>query len=100
MCIKSLTEAVIAQAMDDLSDDAERNDSIRFFKGEGFRICAEKADMNLSGQIMLLNMVSKMVCETKRQKAAPANVKRMHQKSGKYLHATHNKSKEWSIIGL
>lgn len=91
MGIKRLAEAVIAQAMDDLSDDAERNECIRFFKGEGFRICAETADMDLSGQIMLLNMANKMVCETRRRKASNADVRQMRRKSGKYLHAAHNK---------
>ncbi|MBI5213595.1 MAG: hypothetical protein HY957_09565 [Nitrospirae bacterium] len=98
MGIKRLAGAVIAQAMDDLSDDAERNECIRFFKGEGFRMCAETADIDLPAQITLLNLVNKMVnsmvCETKRQKTAMANAKRMHQKSGKYLHATH--TNRWS----
>ncbi|MCL4456685.1 MAG: hypothetical protein M1147_06600 [Nitrospirae bacterium] len=100
MSIKHLAEAVIAQAMDDLSDDAERNDSTRFFKGEGFRICAERAGMDLPDQITLLNIVNSIVCATKRQKTAVTNARRTHQKSGKYLHSTHNKSREWSVIGL
>ena len=96
MCIKSLAEAVIAQAMDDLSDDAERSYAVRFFKGQDFRTCAETAGMDLSGQITLLNMVNKIVCNVGRRKVSNPGAVSMSRKSGKYLHAIRTNTNRWS----
>jgi len=55
--IKSLAEAVILQAIEDLFDPSERIKSIDFFKGKNFSLCAEMAGLNAVGQIMIIRML-------------------------------------------
>lgn len=43
--LKSLAEAIIFQSLDDLSVDGHREESICFFEGEGFTLCASLAGM-------------------------------------------------------
>ena len=56
---KSLAEAIILQSMEDLWD--EREDSLNFFDGEGFNICAELAGMGFFEQLRLYNMINKAI---------------------------------------
>lgn len=44
--LKNIAEAIILQAMEDLWSPVIREESIEFFKGEGFKICARIAGMN------------------------------------------------------
>lgn len=57
---KSLAEAVILQSMEDLWDEKERDNALRFFNGEGFSTFAGIAGMNFFEQLRLYNMVNKM----------------------------------------
>ncbi|MDA8079566.1 MAG: hypothetical protein M0Z79_11580 [Nitrospiraceae bacterium] len=57
--IKSLAEAIIFQALEDLWTPEEREASLAFFGGEDFRVCAEIAGMNIPEQFKMLRMISK-----------------------------------------
>jgi len=55
--LASLAEAVIAQSMSDLWDENELEESIRFFKGEGFLKYADISGMSMSDRRKLLEIV-------------------------------------------
>lgn len=55
---KSLAEAIILQSMEDFWSNAYRQESIEFFKGEGFKICAEIAGMGHEEQSKVLEMLA------------------------------------------
>jgi hypothetical protein len=55
--IKSLAEAVILQAIEDLFDPSERKKSINFFKSENFSLCAETAGLSAVDQIRMIRML-------------------------------------------
>jgi len=57
MGMKELAEGIILQSMEDLWDLKLRKDSIGFFEGKGFTVCAEIAGMNLYDQVRLFNLV-------------------------------------------
>jgi hypothetical protein len=44
--------------VEDLWDEGQRRDSLRFFKGDGFAICAEMAGLNFSARGRLLGLVN------------------------------------------
>jgi hypothetical protein len=67
MGLKGLAEGIILQSMEDLWDKHHKEDCIAFFKGKGFRDCAEMAGMTTSDQIRLLNLV-KNIIENQREK--------------------------------
>jgi hypothetical protein len=54
---KSLAEAIILQSMEDLWSPEYRRESMDFFKGDGFKICAEIADLNINKQSKILHLV-------------------------------------------
>ncbi len=54
---KSLAEAVILQSMEDLWNPSHRDESKVFFKGDGFKICAEIAGMNSIKQNKFLHLL-------------------------------------------
>ena len=56
--VKSLAEAIILQSMEDYWGNAYREESIEFFKGEGFKVCAEIAGMGHDDQSKVLEMLS------------------------------------------
>jgi len=43
-------EAIILQALDDLGSSIHRKESIEFFKGNGFKVCAKIAGLDLEEQ--------------------------------------------------
>ncbi len=57
MGVKALAEAIILQSMEDLSDATYRAESLEFFAGEGFRICAQMAQMKPEAQVKVLELV-------------------------------------------
>ena len=61
MGLKGLAEGIILQSIDDLWDKHHKEDCISFFKGKGFRDCAEMAGMTTSDQINLLNLVRTII---------------------------------------
>ncbi len=56
--VKSLAEAIILQSMEDFWGNAYKEESIEFFKGEGFKVCAEIAGMGFDEQHKVLEMLS------------------------------------------
>lgn len=57
--LAALAESIILQCLEDLWSPKERQASMDFFGGEGFRICAEAACMNSPQQFMLLGMIER-----------------------------------------
>ena len=56
--VKGLAEAIILQSMEDFWNNAYRQESIEFFKGEGFKVCAEIAGMGHEEQAKVLEMLT------------------------------------------
>jgi hypothetical protein len=56
--IKSLAEAVILQAIEDLFDSSERKKSIDFFKSDNFTLCAETAGLSTLEQMRIIRMLA------------------------------------------
>ena len=54
--IKSLSEAIILQAIEDSWIEEERERCITFFTGEEFNICAGMAGMNYHDKLKVLNL--------------------------------------------
>ena len=48
--LRGLMEAIILQALDDLGSSIHRKESIEFFKGNGFKVCAKIAGLDLEEQ--------------------------------------------------
>ena len=61
MGMKSLAEAIIMQSITDLWKEDERENCLKFLKGEDFSVCAEMAGMSLPDQIKLMTLVNKSV---------------------------------------
>jgi len=59
--VQGLMEGIILQCMEDLYVDSEEEDCKKFFKGEGFGICADVAGMNLYDQVRVLNFANKII---------------------------------------
>lgn|GEM_PF-1315168 len=54
--IKSLSEAIILQAIEDLWIKKEKESCINFFTGEEFNICAGMAGMNFHDKVKVLDL--------------------------------------------
>jgi hypothetical protein len=54
MGLKSLAEAVILQSLEDFWSLTHRQQSMDFFKGEGFKICSSIAELDAMKQIEIL----------------------------------------------
>jgi len=61
MSKEKLAEAIILQAMDDLYEYGEREQSVNFFTGEGFAESAVMAGMGHESMMGVLEFVSFMV---------------------------------------
>jgi hypothetical protein len=55
--VKALAEAVILQAMEDLWSDTQREKSIEFFEGDGFKYFAHMAGMGAVERLRLVKML-------------------------------------------
>ena len=70
MSIKGLAEGIILQSIEDLWSENHRGESIDFFTGKEFSICAGLADMNLPDQLKVLSLVKSVVGNTMKSSAA------------------------------
>ncbi|MBI4690605.1 MAG: hypothetical protein HY754_10120 [Nitrospirae bacterium] len=57
----ALAEAIILQSIEDLWHESLREDCVKFFRGNGFTICAGLAGMNLSDREKLLRMIDGLI---------------------------------------
>jgi hypothetical protein len=57
MGIKHLAEAVILQSLEDLWEPDYIAGSMEFFKGDGFKICADIAEINRFKQYKILHLL-------------------------------------------
>lgn len=57
MSLKTLSEAIILQSADDILSASHREEGVEFFSGEGFRLCAELAEMTFNEKLKFLNML-------------------------------------------
>jgi len=58
---RKIAEAIILQAIEDLWSDVHRQESIEFFTGEGFAICAKIAGMGLYEKLKLIQAIKKAI---------------------------------------
>jgi hypothetical protein len=65
MGVKSLAEGILCQSLEDLWDDDLRDESLAFFASSDFSSCAQLARMNVTDQIELLTLVSRVIGELK-----------------------------------
>jgi len=56
---RKLAEAIILQAVEDLWSPVHRKESIEFFTGEGFVICARIVGMGLYEKLRLIQLIKK-----------------------------------------
>ncbi|MBI5740174.1 MAG: hypothetical protein HZA16_05570 [Nitrospirae bacterium] len=54
---KNLAEAIILQSMEDLWPSERKSDSRKFFRGKGFKICADIAELNTLEQFKVLHLI-------------------------------------------
>lgn len=66
MGLRNLSEAIILQAASDLLDTPRDKDSLEFFSGEGFRVCAEIAKMDHGDKIEFLTILTECISECKK----------------------------------
>ena len=57
MSIKHLAEAVILQSLEDLWDPDYTAGSMEFFEGDGFKICADIAEINRFKRYKILHLL-------------------------------------------
>ncbi len=58
--LKALAEAVILQSIEDLWSTTYKKESIEFFRGEGFRQCADAAGMGVVDRLRLIRMLRRL----------------------------------------
>lgn len=56
--VRRLTEAVILQSIEDLWNPEHKRESLRFFEGEGFPLCAELAGIGYIRQFNMLRLLA------------------------------------------
>ena len=56
-----IVEAIILQAIEDLWSPVHRKESIEFFTGEGFAICARIVGMGLYQKLRLIHVIKKAI---------------------------------------
>lgn len=61
MGLRKLAEAVILQSMEDLFDDAHREENIRFFTSPDFRVFAEMAGMDTEDKLQFLKLLKRFI---------------------------------------
>ncbi|RJQ54044.1 MAG: hypothetical protein C4526_05470 [Nitrospiraceae bacterium] len=54
---KNLAEAIILQSLEDLWNPEGRSASRKFFRGNGFKICAEVAGLDTLEQFRVLHLI-------------------------------------------
>lgn len=55
--MKTLAEAIILQSIEDLWDEGHKDDSLSFFRGEGFNMCAKMAGIRPDDRLRLLRLI-------------------------------------------
>jgi hypothetical protein len=67
--LKKLCEQVILQAVEDLYDDNQREDSVAFFQSKEFMLYAEIAGIDLASRVRLLHFVQQVIAPSARYQA-------------------------------
>ena len=62
---RKIAEAIILQAIEDLWSAVHKKESIEFFTGEGFAICAKIAGMGLYEKLKLIQAIKKSIQKKK-----------------------------------
>ena len=76
MNVVSIAELIMLQTIEDLWNEEERGDSINFFRGKDFTVCAEIAGMGLYDQARLLGMVQVIVNQTNRVRMKTGHIRK------------------------
>jgi hypothetical protein len=68
MGLRDLSEAIILQSASDLLGKPSDEETLQFFTGEGFRICAEMAKLSHDDKLNFLNMLVDSISACKETK--------------------------------
>lgn len=79
MSVKGLVEGIILQAVEDLWTDGHREDSISFFRGRDFSLCADIAGMSVDEQVKVLKMVKSVIDLQKKRQNGPRTISRTRE---------------------
>ncbi len=74
MGLRDLSEAIILQSAADLLSTPNEEESIEFFSGEGFRLCAEMAKMSHQDKLTFLEMLSESISACRTKKVCSAEI--------------------------
>ena len=69
--LKPLAESVILQAMEDLLSNCNRDESIDFFQGNGFRLYANIAEMRPHEKNILMRLITVSLTEQRFNNSRP-----------------------------
>jgi hypothetical protein len=58
--LKNLAEAMILQSIEDLWSRSYQKESIEFFRGDGFRRCADMAGLSVVDRLRIIRMLRKI----------------------------------------
>jgi len=58
--LRTLAEAIILQSIEDLWSTTYKKESIEFFRGEGFKQCADAAGMSVVDRLRLIRMLRRL----------------------------------------
>jgi hypothetical protein len=79
MGLRDLSEAIILQSAADLLSTPNEEETVEFFSGEGFRLCAEMAKMSHDDKLTFLEMLAECISACRNTKdrsvAIPHNKK-------------------------
>jgi len=89
MGLRNLSEAIILKAASDLLDTPRDKDSLEFFSGEGFRLCAEIAKMDHDDKIKFLTILTECISECKKNGNHPDKKPDLMERASKRLAPSH-----------
>lgn len=61
MGLREVAEAIILQALEDLSQEAFMRESVSFFEGNDFTVCAQIAGLDTESRIYLLRLAQSII---------------------------------------
>lgn len=86
MGIKTLAESIILQSIEDMYHPEHRTESLEFFTGHGFHVCAKLAGMGVEDKLSMLDFVKQYM----KSSGSVMGNKRAHRKGNvEHLIAAH-----------
>jgi hypothetical protein len=83
MGLRDLSEAIILQSASDLLGKPNDEETLEFFTGEGFLICAEMANLSHDDKLNFLNMLVESISACKKSGACHGTTASCNKKAVK-----------------